>query len=150
GLDRDSEHLIEVLLTQENIGRIWQERAGNSRFFRRIYLRDFANQLSRTLRCAQNHFWIDAAFESVTGIARQIQFARSSPDTRRQKVSALQQDGSRRFGHAGILSAHHAADRDRAFVISDDQALRRERISFTVECEKFLTVARQPNVDAAS
>src|SRR5436853_14116 len=76
---------------------------------------DLANQFSRALRSAEHHFRVNAALEPITCVTGQIQFARSAPNARRQKVSGFQQNVFRRIRYPSFFAAHYAADSDRAF-----------------------------------
>src|SRR5439155_543952 len=46
-------------------------------------------------------------------------------------------------------AAHYATDSNRALLIGDNTIVRLERISLSIEREKFLAVAREAHIDAA-
>src|SRR5947208_16179420 len=118
-------------------------------FFRWTSASDVAHQFGCSLRRSQNHARIHAAFESITCVALQIQSARRPANTCRQKISGLEQNVFRRIGHPHFFAAHYAADSNRTFLIGDYAIVRLERVSLSIEREKFLAVARQPHIDAA-
>ena len=141
--------MIAFLVAQRNVRRVrWNFPCGCN-FFRWLSTRDFANEFGRALRCAKYHSRIDTALKTVTRVARQVQIARRSSNTRRREVSSFEQNISCRFGNAGFLAAHHTANSDRALVIGDHEVLGRKGISFPVEREKLLAFAGQAHIDRA-
>src|SRR5438132_9633867 len=83
GFDRESENSIAFGVAQRHFARIRWDFSGRGNSLRRISLCDIANQLRRALGSTQNHSRIDAALEAITGVARQIQISRRSPNARR-------------------------------------------------------------------
>jgi hypothetical protein len=107
------------------------------------------NQFGGALRRAQNHFRIDTTLEAVTRVGRQIQVACSSSNARRQKVSRFEQNAVRGIGHPCFLAAHDAADPNRALLIGNDEIVRLERVSLSIQREKLFAIACEPHVDVA-
>src|SRR2546426_9106002 len=68
--NRDSEYAITFFVLQRNVSRIRWKFTGSLNFLCPRTASDLANQFRRALRCAKNHFRIDAALESITGVAR--------------------------------------------------------------------------------
>src|SRR5262249_22059492 len=97
----------------------------------------------------QNHVRIHAPLESVTRVALQIQIARRPANACRKKISGLEQNIFGRIGHTRFFATHHATNSNRTLLIGDNAIVWFERVSLSIEREKFLTVAREPYVDTA-
>jgi len=69
-LNRDADDSIGFFVGQRNVSRIRRHFARHSNFFCRSSIRDLANQFGCAVRCPQNHFRIDPAFEAITRVAR--------------------------------------------------------------------------------
>ena len=124
GFDRGADQFVAARVTQRKSRRRGGQRAGDDGFLGRLAAGDFADQLRGALGRAQDHRGIDPAFETITGVARQIQFARGAANIRRLEIRAFEQDVARRPGHTRVFAAHYSADRDAARGVGDEHVLR--------------------------
>src|SRR5581483_135923 len=133
-----AEHLRAAAFAQRNCARKIRRSACAFDLRRSFTTREFGNQSGRTLRSRKHASRIDTALEAIARIADEPELSRSSTNACRLKIGALQQNVSRRFGHACFLAAHHARDRNRALLVSDQQIIRAQFVSASIEREKFL------------
>ena len=99
---------------------------------------------------AQDHSGIDAAFEAVAGVARQIESARRAANAGRTKnAGCFQQnivvDSVTPVSSPPITPAMPTARSSSAMTRSSWP----ERVGFSIEREKFLAVAREADIDRA-
>ena len=88
---------------------------------------------------------VDAALEAMAGIGVQAGALARPAHRARIEVRALDQHALRAGVDLGVLAAHHAGERDRAFAVADQQVVSGQRCA---RCHRACACARRVVPDA--